>query len=158
MGSDLALLACNSLANAIPNISRAGSPKCAGGVGPGVIGNCICQGIACEGESEYTSTSTNGKFTKITVLYVFCSEVNIFVPHVEQPRHLALKMPIHMLASAVFEGASLLPFVVPLLKILPVLFLVWLLKMYFGGASNTSERLMHSKVIMITVIDIDPAN
>lgn len=60
-------------------------------------------------------------------------------------------MPIHMLASAIFEGASLLPFVVPLLKILPTLLSVWLLKMYFGGASNTSERLMHSKVIMITV-------
>ena len=62
-------------------------------------------------------------------------------------------MPIHMLASAVFEGASLLPFLVPLLKSLPLLLLVWLLKMYFGGASNTSERLMHSKVVMITVTD-----
>lgn len=59
-------------------------------------------------------------------------------------------MPIHILASAVFEGVSLLPFVIPFLKTLPLLFSIWLLKWYFGGASNTSERLMHSKVIMIT--------
>ena len=62
-------------------------------------------------------------------------------------------MPIHILASAVFEGIPFSPFVIPLLKTLPLLFLTWLLKIYFGGASNTSERLMHSKVIMITVID-----
>lgn len=60
-------------------------------------------------------------------------------------------MPIHILASALFEGVSLLPFVIPLLKVLPLLLSIWLLKIYFGGASNTSERLMHSKVIMITV-------
>ena len=62
-------------------------------------------------------------------------------------------MPIHILASAVFEGVTLLPFVISLLKILPVLLSIWLLKVYFGGASNTSERLMHSKVIMITVLE-----
>ena len=62
-------------------------------------------------------------------------------------------MPIHILASAVFEGVTLLPFVISLLKILSVLLSIWLLKVYFGGASNTSERLMHSKVIMITVLE-----
>ena len=60
-------------------------------------------------------------------------------------------MPIHILASAVFEGVSLLPVVIPLLKALLLLLSVWLLKIYFGGATNTSERLMHSKVVMITV-------
>ena len=63
------------------------------------------------------------------------------------------KMPIHILASAIFDGVSLLPFVIPLVKVLPPLFLIWLLKMYFGGASNNSERLMHSKVVMITVFE-----
>lgn len=62
-------------------------------------------------------------------------------------------MPIHILASAVFEGVYLLPFVVPLLKVSSLLVLIWLLKIYFGGGSNTSERLMHSKVIMITVVE-----
>lgn len=62
-------------------------------------------------------------------------------------------MPIHILASVVFEGASLLPYVIPVLKAIAPLFSVWLLKTYFGGGRNTSERLMHSKVIMITVIE-----
>lgn len=65
----------------------------------------------------------------------------------------ASKMPIHILASVVFEGAYLLPYVIPLLKAIPLLFSVWLMKTYFGGARNTSERLMHSKVIMITVFE-----
>ncbi|KAI9842986.1 MAG: hypothetical protein M1838_002904 [Thelocarpon superellum] len=59
-------------------------------------------------------------------------------------------MPIPILAEAVFNGLSSIPFVYPLLKLLPWLGLVYLLKVYFGGASNTSERLMHSKVVMIT--------
>lgn len=61
-------------------------------------------------------------------------------------------MPIHILASVVFEAVSILRFVAPLLKVLPLLFSIWLLKFYFGGSSNTSKRLMHSKVIMITVV------
>lgn len=65
----------------------------------------------------------------------------------------ASKMPIHILASVVFEGAYLLPYVIPLLKAIPLLFSVWLMKTYFGGGRNTSERLMHSKVIMITVFE-----
>ena len=63
-------------------------------------------------------------------------------------------MPIHILASAVFEGVFFLPFVIPLLKVLFLLSSIWLLKIYFGGANNTSERLMHSKVIMITVNEV----
>ena len=62
-------------------------------------------------------------------------------------------MPMHILASALFEGVSLLPFVITLLKIVPLLCLVWLLKTYFAGARNISERLMHSKVVMITVFE-----
>ena len=60
-------------------------------------------------------------------------------------------MPLPLLADAIFKGISSIPFAIPVLKTLPWLVLVYLLKYYFGGASNTSERLMHSKVIMITV-------
>lgn len=63
-------------------------------------------------------------------------------------------MPIHILASAVFEGVFFLPLVIRLLKVVLLLFSIWLLKIYFGGANNTSERLMHSKVIMITVFEV----
>ena len=62
-------------------------------------------------------------------------------------------MPIHMLGSALFGEVSLIPFAVPLLKFVVLLFLIWLLKTYFGGGRNTSERLMHSKVVMITVYE-----
>ena len=60
-------------------------------------------------------------------------------------------MPIPLLADVIFEGIHTIPFAIPILKTLPWLILVALLKIYFGGASNTSERVMHSKVIMITV-------
>ena len=68
-------------------------------------------------------------------------------------QHKASKMPIHILASALFEGVYLLPFAITLLKSVPLLCLIWLLKTYFAGARNTSERLMHSKVVMITVFE-----
>ena len=62
-------------------------------------------------------------------------------------------MPLPLLADVLFKGISSVPFAVPLLKILPWIALVIILKLYFGGASNASERLMHSKVIMITVLN-----
>jgi small-conductance mechanosensitive channel len=37
------------------------------------------------------------------------------------------------------------------IKTAPWLLLIAALKYYFGGARNTSERLMHSKVVMVTV-------
>ncbi len=60
-------------------------------------------------------------------------------------------MPIPLLGDLLFKGVHNVPFAVPILKTLPCLLIVWLLKIYFGGARNTSERLMRSKVIMITV-------
>ena len=60
-------------------------------------------------------------------------------------------MPIPLFADVVFKGVDAVPFAVPILKALPWVVLTWVLKWYFGGASNTSERLMHSKVVMITV-------
>lgn len=61
------------------------------------------------------------------------------------------EMPIPLFADVVFKGKDAVPFAVPILKALPCVVLTWVLKWYFGGASNTSERLMHSKVVMITV-------
>jgi len=60
-------------------------------------------------------------------------------------------MPIPLLGDLLFKGIHSVPFAVPILKALPCLLLIYLLKIYFGGARNTSERLMRSKVIMITV-------
>lgn len=60
-------------------------------------------------------------------------------------------MPIPVLAEVANGGITSVPHLVPFLKLLPWLILVYVMKSYFGGATNRSERLMKSKVIMITV-------
>lgn len=60
-------------------------------------------------------------------------------------------MPIPVLQYILTQGFSSIPYVVPILKSLPWLAVLYLLKIYFSGAKNTSERLMHGKVVMITV-------
>ena len=60
-------------------------------------------------------------------------------------------MPVHILAQGWDEGISSIPFGWTLAKIAPWIAVLYLLKLYFNGAVNTSERNMHSKVVMITV-------
>lgn len=60
-------------------------------------------------------------------------------------------MPLPILAESLYKGLSAIPYAYTILKVLPWIALVTVLKIYFGGARNTSERLMHSKIIMITV-------
>ncbi|KAF1911781.1 hypothetical protein BDU57DRAFT_590713 [Ampelomyces quisqualis] len=59
-------------------------------------------------------------------------------------------MPVNILAQAFAEGLSSIPFGWTVVKVVPVLALLYLLKWYFNGAVNGSERNMHSKVIMVT--------
>ncbi|ORY06489.1 hypothetical protein BCR34DRAFT_490154 [Clohesyomyces aquaticus] len=59
-------------------------------------------------------------------------------------------MPLHILAQGVFEGISTLPGGWTLLKTIIALAVLLVLKRFFNGAWNTSERNMHSKVVMIT--------
>ncbi|KAK3203764.1 hypothetical protein GRF29_106g544610 [Pseudopithomyces chartarum] len=59
-------------------------------------------------------------------------------------------MPVHILGQLWENGISSVPYGWTLLKILPVAALICLLKFYFNGATNTSERNMHSKVVMMT--------
>jgi hypothetical protein len=60
-------------------------------------------------------------------------------------------MPIHILATGWAEGISSIPFGWLLVRVVPVLAVLYLLKWFFNGAVNTSERNMHSKVVMMTV-------
>lgn len=60
-------------------------------------------------------------------------------------------MPLGILAKASFDGLAAVPYSYTILRTLPWIALVYLLKMYFGGARNRSERMMHSKVVMMTV-------
>lgn len=60
-------------------------------------------------------------------------------------------MPINILASAFNEGLDSIPLGWTVVKVAPVLALLYLLKWYFNGSVNRSERNMHSKVVMVTV-------
>lgn len=60
-------------------------------------------------------------------------------------------MPIHFVVTVWKEGIASLPYGWTLVKVLPVFAVLYLLKWYFNGATNVSERDMHSKVVMMTV-------
>jgi len=60
-------------------------------------------------------------------------------------------MPVPLLANVYFDGIDSIPGAWTVLKILPWLALLYVLKWYFSGSSNRSERNMHGKVVMITV-------
>jgi hypothetical protein len=60
-------------------------------------------------------------------------------------------MPIPLLAEVVFKGIPGGISYWAALKFVAVIAVLAAIKWYCNGASNTSERQMHSKVIMITV-------
>ena len=59
-------------------------------------------------------------------------------------------MPVYIATQAFLDGVDSVPFIWPILKTLPWLGLLYILKVFFSGASNTSERNMHGKVVMVT--------
>ncbi|KAF2704520.1 oxidoreductase-like protein [Pleomassaria siparia CBS 279.74] len=59
-------------------------------------------------------------------------------------------MPIHIFAQVVFDGVSAIPFGWAITKAVAGFTVLYLLKWYFNGAVNGSERNMHSKVVMVT--------
>ena len=68
-------------------------------------------------------------------------------------------MPVYIATQAFLDGVDSVPFIWPILKTLPWLGVLYLAKIFFSGASNTFERNMHGKVVMVTVrsIYIHPA-
>ncbi len=60
-------------------------------------------------------------------------------------------MPIPLLASGLWSGVSTIPYAYTVIKVALWVLIISLLKYYFGGARNSSERVMHSKVVMVTV-------
>ena len=59
-------------------------------------------------------------------------------------------MPVPIISQVFAEGLGSIPFLLPIAKAAPWLALIYLLKWYFSGASNGSERNMHGKVVMVT--------
>lgn len=60
-------------------------------------------------------------------------------------------MPIGILHQGFTEGLDSIPYGWPIVKVASVVGVLYLLKWFFNGATNTSERNMHSKVVMVTV-------
>ena len=58
---------------------------------------------------------------------------------------------VNILAQAWSEGLSTVPFGWTFVKIAPIFAVLYALKWFFNGATNGSERNMHSKVVMVTV-------
>lgn len=60
-------------------------------------------------------------------------------------------MPIPLLAEGFGRGITNIPYIWTAAKVVAGIALVYLLKSYFGGASCRAERVMHGRVIMVTV-------
>ena len=65
----------------------------------------------------------------------------------------ALQVRAIVLCSLVafLDGIDSVPLIWPILKTIPWLVGLYLAKIFFSGSSNTSERNMHGKVVMVTV-------
>ena len=67
-------------------------------------------------------------------------------------------MPLPIVAEALSGKLGKIPYAFTILKATAWIAVVYLLRVYFGGAINQSERNMHSKVVMLTVSRIGCAN
>lgn len=63
-------------------------------------------------------------------------------------------MPLPLLAEGLWKGLSSIPYGYTVLKVVPWVLIITLLKYYFGGARNSSERVLHGKVAIVTVSSI----
>jgi NAD(P)-dependent dehydrogenase (short-subunit alcohol dehydrogenase family) len=59
-------------------------------------------------------------------------------------------MPIPLISKIFYNGLSSVPYGYTLIKVAVTLGIIYLLKLYFSGASNKSERVLHGKVAIIT--------
>lgn len=62
-----------------------------------------------------------------------------------------VEMVVPLLAEGLERGLAGLPYLTTVIKTVFAVGVVYLLKIYFGGAKCKSERDMHGKVILITV-------
>jgi len=59
-------------------------------------------------------------------------------------------MPVPLLGEIYYSGIEAVPYLSGVLKIVPWVVIVYLLKLYFNGVQNGNERIMHSKVAIVT--------
>ncbi|KAL1303417.1 hypothetical protein AAFC00_006808 [Neodothiora populina] len=59
-------------------------------------------------------------------------------------------MPVPSIATVIADGLDAVPGARLLVRALPWMLVLYVIKWYFSGTSNTSERKMHGKVVMVT--------
>ncbi|KAL7272235.1 hypothetical protein RUND412_004963 [Rhizina undulata] len=59
-------------------------------------------------------------------------------------------MPIPIFGEIYYNGVNSIPYLSTILKIVPWIILVVIVKIYFNGAKNGNERVMHGKVAIVT--------
>ncbi|KAK4574483.1 hypothetical protein LTR86_001324 [Recurvomyces mirabilis] len=59
-------------------------------------------------------------------------------------------MPIYIALGGMLDGLDSIPFIWPILRALPWLVGLYLVKSFFSGSSNGSERNMHGKLVLVT--------
>jgi hypothetical protein len=66
-----------------------------------------------------------------------------------QPTPIA--MPIPIFGEVYFNGLQAVPYLKEALKFVPWIILIAILKLWFNGTRNDIERVMHGKVVIVTV-------
>jgi hypothetical protein len=62
-----------------------------------------------------------------------------------------IAMPIPIFGEVYYNGLQAVPYLSEALKFVPWIFLIVILKLYFNGTRNDIERVMHGKVVIVTV-------
>ena len=60
-------------------------------------------------------------------------------------------MPLNVIGTIYYDGIQAVPFLATAIKFIPWLVLLVILKFYFNGTQNNQERVMHGKVVIVTV-------
>lgn len=60
-------------------------------------------------------------------------------------------MPIPIFGEVYYNGLGAVPGLLPVLKLVPWLAVLYILKLYFNGTYNENVRVMHGKVAIVTV-------
>ncbi|TGZ84892.1 NAD(P)-binding protein [Ascodesmis nigricans] len=59
-------------------------------------------------------------------------------------------MPVPLIAQVYYDGITSVPYLLPIIKALPWITLLVILKFFFNGTQNGNERIMHSRVAIVT--------
>jgi len=73
------------------------------------------------------------------------------IPLSQSKKSSKQKMPIPIIGEIVFKGFDSVPYAWTAIGLLPWAFAVYALRWFFGGTTNTNDRVMHGRVALVTV-------